>query len=54
MSERQQQFSGTGDVRVGQEIDIARLTDWMMAYVEGFAGPLTIEQFKGGQSRLDR
>lgn len=50
MSERQQQFSGTGDVRVGQEIDIARLTDWMMAHVEGFAGPLTIEQFKGGQS----
>ena len=50
MSERQQQFSGTGDIRVGLEIDTARLTDWMRAHVEGFAGPLTIEQFKGGQS----
>ena len=50
MSERQQQFSGTGDVREGQEIDVARLTAWMADHVDGFAGPLTIQQFKGGQS----
>ena len=50
MNERQQQFSGTGDVRTGQEIDPARLAAWMEANVEGFAGPLRIEQFKGGQS----
>ncbi|PZN93167.1 MAG: phosphotransferase family protein [Alphaproteobacteria bacterium] len=50
MSERQQQFSGTGDVRAGQEIDPARLDAWMRENVEGYAGPLTIEQFKGGQS----
>ena len=50
MSERQQQFSGTGDVRSGQEIDAARLTAWMEANVDGFSGPLTIQQFKGGQS----
>jgi aminoglycoside phosphotransferase (APT) family kinase protein len=50
MSERQEQFSGTGAVREGQEIDLGRLTDWMTAHVEGFAGPLTITQFKGGQS----
>ncbi len=50
MSERQQQFSGTGEVRQGQEIDPARLDVWMRENVEGYAGPLTIEQFKGGQS----
>ncbi|OYU14877.1 MAG: phosphotransferase family protein [Alphaproteobacteria bacterium PA4] len=50
MSERQQQFSGTGEVRAGQEIDAARLTAWMADNVAGFAGPLTIQQFKGGQS----
>jgi len=50
MSERQQQFSGTGDIRAGQEIDPIRLAAWMADNVEGFAGPLAIEQFKGGQS----
>jgi len=42
--------SGTTPVRAGYEIDVARLTAWMEANVAGFAGPLTIEQFKGGQS----
>jgi aminoglycoside phosphotransferase (APT) family kinase protein len=50
MSDRQQQFSGTSAVRPGQEIDAGRLHDWMAANVDGFAGPLSIEQFKGGQS----
>ena len=50
MSERQQQFSGTGDVRQGQEVDAARLTGWMTDHVDGFVGPLTVQQFKGGQS----
>ncbi|GGE13490.1 aminoglycoside phosphotransferase [Polymorphobacter glacialis] len=50
MSERQQQFSGTGEVRTGQEIDPARLEAWMTENVEGYAGPLTIRQFNGGQS----
>jgi aminoglycoside phosphotransferase (APT) family kinase protein len=49
-SARQAQFAGTSAVRPGQEIDEAALTRWMQAHVEGFAGPLTIEQFKGGQS----
>lgn len=48
--DRQTQFSGTSEVRVGQEIDLARLEQWMAGHVEGFAGPLTVEQFKGGQS----
>lgn len=48
--DRQAQFSGTSAVRAGQEIDAARLHAWMAENVEGFARPLTIEQFKGGQS----
>ena len=31
-------------------IDIPRLEEWMVAHVEGFAGPITVEQFAGGQS----
>ena len=50
MSSRQQQFSGTGDVRAGLGFDEGRLVDWMAAHVDGFAGPLTVAQFNGGQS----
>ncbi|GLS99997.1 aminoglycoside phosphotransferase [Sphingobium jiangsuense] len=31
-------------------VDAGRLAGWMQAHVEGFAGPLTIEKFAGGQS----
>lgn len=41
---------GTTAVREGYEIDQGRLTAWMEDNVEGFEGPLGIEQFKGGQS----
>jgi aminoglycoside phosphotransferase (APT) family kinase protein len=37
-------------VRPGFALDEARLSRWMTEHVEGFAGPLTVEQFKGGQS----
>jgi len=37
-------------VRPGFALDEARLSQWMAAHVEGFAGPLTVQQFKGGQS----
>ena len=30
--------------------DEAALAEWMQAHVGGFSGPLTVEQFKGGQS----
>ena len=43
-------FSGTMPVSTRQQFDIAALGAWMAANVEGFKGPLTIEQFKGGQS----
>src|SRR5882757_10031598 len=50
MLEKEAAFSGTERVRAGQEIDARKLADWLNVHVEGYAGPLTIEQFKGGQS----
>ena len=42
--------SGTTAVREGFAFDQAALTRWLEANVEGFSGPLFVEQFKGGQS----
>ena len=47
---RQEQFSGTDAVRDAHKFDEAKLAAWMEANVEGYAGPLVVEQFKGGQS----
>jgi aminoglycoside phosphotransferase (APT) family kinase protein len=52
-----EEFSGTKPVEERHRIDEIRLDDWMRDYVEGYQGPLTVLQFKGGQSnptyRLD-
>ncbi|MDQ3080229.1 MAG: phosphotransferase family protein [Pseudomonadota bacterium] len=49
--------SGTQDVNEALRFDVAALEAWMSDHVAGFAGPLTVSQFKGGQSnptyRLD-
>lgn len=45
-----QAFSGTKPVDPRVAFDEAALTRWLADHVEGFAGPLTIRQFKGGQS----
>ena len=37
-------------VRAGHQIDEASLARWMAQNVAGYAGPLQIDQFKGGQS----
>jgi aminoglycoside phosphotransferase (APT) family kinase protein len=42
--------TGTTAVREVHRFDEAALARWMEANVEGYAGPLTVEQFKGGQS----
>ena len=42
--------TGTTAVREGYGLDEAALARWMAANVEDFAGPLRVEQFKGGQS----
>ena len=47
---RQEQFSGTKDVAESHKFDEARLADYMAAHVDGYEGPLTVRQFKGGQS----
>lgn len=57
MSEAEARFEGTKPVEERHRIDEAALADWMEANVAGFEGPLTVSQFKGGQSnptyRLD-
>jgi aminoglycoside phosphotransferase (APT) family kinase protein len=40
----------TGTRPLTQALDKAALESWLAAHVSGFAGPLSIEQFKGGQS----
>ncbi|TAG48795.1 MAG: phosphotransferase family protein [Betaproteobacteria bacterium] len=47
---RSELFTGTMAVAEKQRFDIAALESYLRAHVEGFAGPLTVEQFKGGQS----
>ncbi|TZG29665.1 phosphotransferase [Sphingomonas montanisoli] len=42
--------SGTTSVREGFAFDEVKLSRWMADHVPGFSGPLTVEQFKGGQS----
>jgi len=48
--DRSAQNSGSGAVRPGQEFDLRALEAWLRDKVEDYAGPLTVEQFKGGQS----
>ncbi len=43
-------FSGVREVDPRYRLDEAALDAWMTAHVEGYAGPLTVRQFKGGQS----
>lgn len=42
--------AGTTAVRAGYAFDTAALEVWLKDHVEDYAGPLTVEQFKGGQS----
>ncbi len=50
MTSRQETFSGTKEVAEAHRIDEARLFDYLSAHIEGFKGPMTVRQFKGGQS----
>jgi aminoglycoside phosphotransferase (APT) family kinase protein len=43
-------FSGTKPVEERHRIDEISLAGWMAEHVEGYEGPLTVLQFKGGQS----
>ena len=43
-------MTGTMEVPEQDRLDEAKLTTWFEANVEGFAGPLALSKFKGGQS----
>ena len=43
-------FVGTRAVSDQHAFDVPALTAWMQGHVQGFAGPLQVEMFKGGQS----
>jgi aminoglycoside phosphotransferase (APT) family kinase protein len=47
---RDKNFAGTAPVREQHRINEAALAHWMEQNVEGFAGPIVVDQFKGGQS----
>jgi aminoglycoside phosphotransferase (APT) family kinase protein len=48
--DREAQNSGMIEVREAHRFDAARLEAFMAREVPGFAGPLDVQQFKGGQS----
>ena len=43
-------FIGTRPATGQHALDTDALTQWLSRHVEGFAGPVTVEMFKGGQS----
>jgi aminoglycoside phosphotransferase (APT) family kinase protein len=48
--DRQAAFSGTKEVAPALAIDVVGLTVYLGERIAGFSGPLTIRQFRGGQS----
>lgn len=50
LEDAQSTFSGTREVDPRYALDEAALGAWLTANVDGYAGPLTVRQFKGGQS----
>ena len=50
MTQNYDNFIGTRAVSGQHAIDVAALSEWLKKHLNGFAGPLTLEMFKGGQS----
>jgi aminoglycoside phosphotransferase (APT) family kinase protein len=48
--DRQKEFSGTKEVAAGLGFDQARLAAYLAERIPGFAGPVHLLQFRGGQS----
>ena len=44
------QYTGSGAVLQQHAFNLLNLQTWLGDQMDGFAGPLTVEQFKGGQS----
>ena len=49
-TDRQSAFTGTKDVAAPLRINAAALESYLPQHVVGFSGPLSVRQFKGGQS----
>src|SRR5579863_5616626 len=49
-TDRQSTFSGTKEVAERLRFDVGRLEAYLREHVKGFVGPLSVSQFKGGQS----
>ncbi len=43
-------YTGTKPITAQHDFDQVALTTYLETHLDGFAGPLTVEQFKGGQS----
>jgi aminoglycoside phosphotransferase (APT) family kinase protein len=50
MTQASTPFAGTTAVRETHRFDETRLAAWLQANIADYAGPLVVEQFKGGQS----
>lgn len=50
MTSRQEQLSGTRPVSDAHRIDEELLHNYLLDHLDGYSGPLTLKQFKGGQS----
>src|ERR1700726_4296234 len=48
--DRQAAFTGTKEVAAALKFPVAPLEAYLASKVNGFSGPLTVRQFKGGQS----
>src|SRR5262249_27389584 len=48
--DRQSAFAGTKEVAAPLRLDVAGLQSYLQRHVPDFSGPLTVSQFKGGQS----
>src|ERR1043166_5094882 len=48
--DRQAAYTGTKEVAAPLRFDVARLEEYLTANAEGFKGPLSVKQFRGGQS----
>ena len=45
-----EEFEGTSSVQERHRFDVAALASYLEGAIDGFTGPLQVEQFKGGQS----
>ena len=48
--DRQSVFAGTRAVKERHRFDVTRLEAYLAQHIDGFAGPLEVKEFKGGQS----